>query len=176
MQPEIRRFADVTAPFGKGLLVLALLAGVLSPAAAHAQEATSTEEPLTRPLEVLLQQRDTLGLTSDQLGELGRIQDRLATTNEPLVNQMMELRTQWQQQRRAARNGRPPNVARIEEIRSAAERLQQQIQANNRAAMKNVNGLLTPPQRKQLRGIVEKRRQQNTGKRGANGARSGGGR
>ena len=163
MSPSPRRAPRAvltTAPFRRGFLVLAVLASLAHPAAARAQEEGPADEPLARPLEVLRQQRDALGLTSDQLGELGRIQDRLSADNEPLVNRMMELRGQWQQQRRAARNGRPPDVTRIEQIRSAAMEIQGQIQTNNRTAMRTVNRLLTPAQRKQLRGIVEKRRAQ----------------
>ena len=170
MSPSPRRVprpAVTIAPFRAGLLILAVVASLVRPAAAFAQEEVP-DEPLARPLDVLLQQRAALGLTSDQLGELGRIQDRLAADNESLVNRMMDLRAEWQQQRRAARTGRPPDVTRIEQIRSAAREVQEKIQANNRTAMRRVNRLLTPPQRKQLRGIVEKRRLQTPGRRGPN--------
>ena len=96
--------------------------------AAFAQTGDPADEPPARPLEVLLQQRAELGLTSDQLGRLERIQGQLATDNEPLVSQMMNLRTQWQQERRAARNGRPPDVARVERIRTEAQEVRGRIQ------------------------------------------------
>ena len=173
---RVPRLAVTTAPFRAGLLVLVVLAGLVWPVAALAQEESPADEPLARPLEVLLQQRTALGLTSDQLGQLGRIQDRLAADNEPLVNRMMDLRAQWQQQRRAGRNGRPPDVPRIEQIRSAAKEIQGQIQANNQRAMRTVHRLLTPAQRKQLRGIVEKRRLQTPGRRAGRGPNASAGR
>lgn len=157
-------------------LFLALLLALMLPSGALAQANVLTEEPLPRPLEVLLQQREALGLTSDQLVRLDRIEQDLATQNEPLVTRMMTLRTQWQQERRAARGGKPPNVTRIEQIRADAEELRGRIQSNNRAAMQTVNGMLTPPQRKQLRQIVQQRREQNPGRRAGGGANADGGR
>src|SRR5678815_5539450 len=92
-----------------GMLLLALVAILaFTPAAASAQTDPG-DEPLPRsPLEVLLEQRAALNLSSDQLARLVQIRGRLASDNEPLVNQMMTLRTEWQQARRAARNGRGP--------------------------------------------------------------------
>jgi Spy/CpxP family protein refolding chaperone len=176
MNPEGRFAHRQAAPFRLGLLILAVLAGLVLPAAAVAQEAGLPDEPEARPLEVLLQQREALGLTADQLGQLDRIQGRLTADNEPLVSRMMDLRTQWQQERRAARNGRPPDVSRIEQIRSAAQEVRGQLQANNRAAMRRVNRLLTPAQRQRLRGIVENRRQQTPGRRAGGGSAAGRGR
>ncbi|HEX5107724.1 MAG TPA: Spy/CpxP family protein refolding chaperone [Vicinamibacterales bacterium] len=155
------------------MLLLTVLAGFAQPGSAFAQDGGPTDDELVRPLEVLRQQQSALGLTPDQLGQLDRIQAGLATDNDPLVSEMMRLRTEWQRERRAARNGRPPDVSRIERIRSAAQDVRGRIQANNRTAMQKVNRLLTPAQRKQLRGIVEKRRQQNPG-RGAGPATNAG--
>jgi len=147
--------------------VFVLLALTLHlPRAAGAQTPAS-EGPLPgSPLALLIERREALHLTSEQLGQLSAIQAEVAASNEPLVNGMMTLRARWQQTRRAARrSGSPPNTARIERLRAAAERTRAQIQRNNRMAMQRVNRLLTPTQRAQLRGIVEERRQQNSGRR-----------
>ena len=153
------------------------MAWLIQPTVALAQDGGLPDEPPARPLDVLLQQRAALNLTSDQIGQVDRIQERLAADNEPLVSQMMSLRTQWQQARRAARNGRPPDISRIEQIRSTAEDLRGRIQANNRTAMQSVNRLLTLAQRRQLRTIVEKRREQpSPGRRAGTGSNAGTGR
>jgi len=155
-------------------LLVALLLALMLPAGAHAQATGLGDEPLPRPLEVLLQQKEALGLTSDQLGRLDRIQQDLATQNEPLVTRMMALRTQWQQERRTARGGSPPNVTRVERIRADAEELRQRIQNNNRTAMQTVNRMLTQVQRKQLRQIVQQRRDEKPGKRAGGGSNADG--
>ena len=157
------------------LLVLTLLASLAWVPAASAQSGASADDPLPRsPLEVLLEQRAALNLSSDQLARLDEIRGRLASDNEPLVNQMMTLRTQWQQARRAARNGRGPEAAeRVARIRADAEELRGRIQQNNRTAMQAVNQLLRPAQRKQLRGIVQERRQQPAGRRAGRASNAG---
>ena len=157
------------------LLLLTLLASLaIAPAAASAQTDPG-DDPLPRsPLEVLLEQRAALNLSSDQLARLDQIRGRLASDNEPLVNQMMTLRTEWQQARRAARNGRGPEAAeRVARIRADAEALRGRIQQNNRTAMQSVNQLLRPAQRKQLRGIVQERRQQPGGRRAGRASNAG---
>lgn len=176
-RPDALRHRVTIARLRLGLLLLATLACLIRPELALAQDGGPADEPLPRPLDVLLEQRAALDLTPDQIGQVDRIQERLAADNEPLVSQMMSLRTQWQQARRAARNGRPPDISRIEQIRSAAQDLQGRIQANNRTAMQSVNRLLKPAQRKQLRAIVEKRRQQQgPGRRAGTGSTAGAGR
>jgi len=129
-------------------------------------------EGQSSPLELLLEDRAALALTTDQIGQLDQIRERLASTNEPLVAQMMSLRSQWQQERRATkkRGGGADQQARIERIRADAEQLRSRIQENNRSAMQNVNRMLKPAQRKQLRGIVQDRKQRNPGRRAGGGA------
>lgn len=150
------------------VLLVALCLGAL-PTAAFSQGEDPPEAGPTRPLDLLLERRGALELTSAQVGDLEQIRDRLASTNDPLVQQMMTLRSQWQQARRAARNGRAQAPERTERIRLQAERLRDQIQRNNRDAMQRVNRMLTPPQRRQLRSIVQERRQQNPGRRAGSG-------
>jgi hypothetical protein len=148
-----------------GRLFLAVLASLAITSSASAQNGPLGDDSLPRsPLEVLLEQRAALNLSSDQLARLDEIRGRLAADNGPLVNQMMTLRTEWQQVRRAARKGRGPDTAeRVARIRADAEELRGRIQQNNRTAMQAVNQLLRPAQRKQLRGIIQERRQQRAG-------------
>ena len=158
-------------------MLVAVFVTVLSPFTAFAQSDETPGGLPASPLELLLEQRGPLELTSGQVSDLERIREQLASTNDPLVQRMMNLRSQWQQERRAARNGRAkaperaqePAPARLERIRVQAERIRERIQQNNRDAMQRVNRMLTPPQRKQLRTIVQERRQQNPGRRARGG-------
>ncbi len=154
------------------LLVAWCLAAL--PTAAFSQTEEPADAAPASPLDLLLERRSALELTSVQVGDLEQIRDRLASTNDPLVQQMMTLRSQWQQARRAARNGRAQAPERIERIRLQAERIRERIQQNNRDAMQRVNRMLTPPQRRQLRSIVQERRQQNPGRRAGGGSNADG--
>jgi hypothetical protein len=158
-------------------LLLAVLIGLLTPVAAGAQDALPTEAAVpSSPLELLLEQRGSLGLTPEQLTRLDEIREQLAATNEPLVTRMMSLRTQWQRERRVARRGgREQDTARIERIRADAARIRTRIQNNNRTAMRQVNRVLMPQQRTQLRAIIEERRQQQRGRRAGGGSNAGDG-
>ena len=156
-----------------GWLFLAVLVSIGHPPPAWAQnDLPADQERQSSPLELLLEHRAALALTTDQIGQLDQIREQLASTNEPLVAQMMSLRSQWQQERRTAkkRGGGADQQARIERIRADAEQLRSRIQENNRSAMQNVNRLLKPAQRKQLRGIVQDRKQQSSGRRAGGGA------
>jgi hypothetical protein len=159
----------------RGPILLALtLAGLWLPAPVVAQVAPETGSADERPLELLLEHRESLALTSDQLSRLATIRERLVRANEPLVNRMMTLRREWQQQRAAGRRAaRADNAAQLERIRSAAEPVRARIQQNNRTAMQAVNRLLNREQRTRLRGLVDERRRQDgaaaTPRRGAGG-------
>lgn len=181
--PREHRFATrprgtPRAPFRLGVLVVAALVTLVLPCAAGAQSPAPDEGFLPgSPLSLLIERREALQLTSDQLVQLKAIQEQVAVTNEPLVGRMMNLRARWQQERRTARRGgNPPNEARIERLRDAAQRTRTQIQRNNRMAMQEVNRLLTPTQRARVRGIVEERRRQRPAKRAGSGPDTGDGR
>jgi DNA anti-recombination protein RmuC len=150
-----------------------LAVSLMVPSLARAQDAVGDEPLPPSPIEQLLEQRAALNLSSDQLSRLDEIKQQLASKNEPLVNQMMQLRQQWQQARRAARNGRAGAPARVDRIRAEAQDARAKIQQNNRAAMQDVNRLLRPAQRKQLRGIIQDRRQDIRGRRAGGGSNAG---
>jgi DNA anti-recombination protein RmuC len=150
-----------------------LAVSLMVPSLARAQDAVGDEPLPPSPIEQLLEQRAALNLSSDQLSRLDEIKQQLASKNEPLVNQMMQLRQQWQQARRGARNGRAGADERVEQIRRDAQDARAKIQQNNRAAMQDVNRLLRPAQRKQLRGIIQDRRQDIRGRRAGGGSNAG---
>ena len=172
----------------KKALVLLGLMGALANGARAQQVAPPA-------LEVLLESRAALALTTEQVTRIEAIRASLAQRNEPLIARMMEYRAQYQRETRAAaranggrRQGQairqvPPMLGsqaqpsgnpRIEQIRQAAQALLEQIQANNKAVMQQeVNQLLTPPQRRRLRELVEQRKPAAQVRPGAPGARAG---
>ena len=164
-----------------GALWLALW-GVL-PAVSGAQQASPA------PLERLMENRQALLLTEVQVTRLEAIRASLRQRNEPMIASIVELRREFQREQRTLRGrGRqqgqaqqtPPfqnrqvqPTARMEEIRVSTQGLLEQIQANNRAAMQEVNQLLTRPQRARLRELVQTRRPAPG--RGASGSAGAGG-
>jgi chromosome segregation ATPase len=141
----------------------------LMPFAARAQQVAPP------PLDIVLENRQTLLLTARQIARLDSLRTDLKARNEPLIADVLELRAQFQREQRAANRaaGRQqgaalrttpgqvqaqPQVARLEQIRVTTQSLVQQIQANNRAAMQQANQMLTAPQRRRLRDLVEARR------------------
>jgi hypothetical protein len=156
---------------GRAVRAALLLTGLAAAPAAPLR----AQQVAPAPLEILLESREALGLTAEQVEGLRRLRARLSERNEPLVTRMLELRTRWQGEQRAA--GRAAGgvelgrSASLQGIREAAQPINQQIQANNRAAMQEVNRLLTGEQRQRLRAIVQARRPPG---RGASAARGGG--
>jgi hypothetical protein len=161
-----------------GVLLAVLAAG--GPSAGRAQQVSPPQ------LELLLANRQALLLTRPQLTRLEAIRASLMQRNEPLIAQIVELRRQWQREQRAVRGqGRqqgqaarqiPPLLGgqvqptpRLEEIRFSAQSLLERIQGNNRAAMQEVNQLLTRPQRARLREMIQERRAVPTPPGGAGG-------
>jgi hypothetical protein len=123
-----------------------------------AQPLLSDEARLSpSPLELLLEQREALQLTDEQVTRIETIRARLAGQNDPLIARLIRLRARWRAERQA---GPLQDASRLRGIRGAAAPIHVRIQQNNRAAMQAVNRLLTPPQRARLRRIVEERRRQ----------------
>jgi hypothetical protein len=140
-------------------VLLALLAAVLgTPAAAVAQPLSAV--PLNqRPLEWLLEARDTLGLTAEQVARLEQVKTRLDARNGPLIEQLLTLRAAWQQERLALRRARATEDSELlVQLRNRSQQLLMEIQLGNRRAMTMVQGLLTPDQRRLLREMVRERR------------------
>jgi hypothetical protein len=152
----------------RALLLLSVLGWM--PDAAMAQQASP------QPLEILLENRQALGLTPPQVTQIENLRTGLTQRNEPLIARFVELRAQWQREQRALRRqgGRqgqalqqqlPPLLGTgaqptpgLEAIRLSAQTLRTQIDENNRSAMQEVNRLLDRRQKARLRELVQARR------------------
>jgi Spy/CpxP family protein refolding chaperone len=144
--------------------LLACLTGLVLalPGAARAQDPAGTQDPAPLregPLEWLLAARAELELTDEQTARLEEVRLRLHTRNEPLIRRLMVLRTEWQRERMLLRrSGAARESPRLQQIRTRSDVLYLQIQRHNRAAMAEVNRVLTPPQRQRVRALLEERR------------------
>jgi hypothetical protein len=142
----------------RALLLALCVAACAMPAAAGAQPLPG--DPLRqRPLELLLEARETLGLTAAQVARLEEVKVRLDARNEPLVERLLVLRAAWQQERMALRlAGAAGESERLAELRQRSQQLLHEIEFGHRAAMMRVSRLLTPEQRLLLREMVRERR------------------
>jgi Spy/CpxP family protein refolding chaperone len=107
-------------------------------------------------IDMLLELRGQLALTTEQVARLQQIDARIDEKNRPLVEQMSQIRRQMRglgpQQNHTAQQ-RAQHEALMEEARP----ILQQIMANNRSGMDEVGGVLTPPQRTRLAELIRDR-------------------
>jgi hypothetical protein len=117
------------------------------------------------PAEVVLEHREVLELTADQVREIEAIRDRVEAENEPRIQALMD-----------AFGDVVPNELTIEEryeLRETMRELQpvrEGIRATNRAAGKEIHGLLSDEQERRLMVIMHADRP-GRGDRGMRGRR-----
>jgi hypothetical protein len=104
------------------------------------------------PVAVVLDHRDDLELTDEQVQTLETLRDHVQQENEP----------RWQQLQDAFGDADPRSMS-VEERQAFRERMQalqpvrEEIRASNRAAMDEVHELLTTEQETELRQIMRRR-------------------
>ena len=143
-----------------GLLLLSVTRPV------HAQT-VGGEDPVPAgrngPIQLLLEHREEMALTADQVARLQEIQARVEERNRPLVQRFLEIRRRWERERPANWATLPPARRRqLQErfqsgIRAESRDLGARVQANHRAAMLRVRGLLSSAQRVRLRSLLDDR-------------------
>ena len=104
------------------------------------------------PIELLLAQRDSLGLSAGQVAQLQHLDAELQERNAPLVRTLLELRREVQPL--VGLHPRDMTPAQRQQFASRAARarpVMQQVQDNNRRAMEQVSELLTPEQKRRVR-------------------------
>ncbi len=148
------------------LLLLVGSAGVLS------GQARSSEPG---PVGTLLDLRETLALSSQQISRLEQIDAEMDEQNRPLVRQLAEIRRQIRAL--GPRSERTDEQrARFEAFVDEARPLMRQIEENNRAAMKRVGRVLTKAQKAQVKELIRDRgdrRGNDDSRRGSNHTRPG---
>ncbi|HEX7120661.1 MAG TPA: Spy/CpxP family protein refolding chaperone [Longimicrobiales bacterium] len=154
---------------------LVVLSLAVSPAALGAQ----TPEPVRGedarrmighdPISRLLAERESLGLTADQVARLEAIRSRLEAENRPHRERLREARAEFRAERRERLDALTPaqrdslrerRAARRAEVRERMEALRptlRQLRENRRAALAEARAVLTDEQRERLRELRAER-------------------
>lgn len=141
------------------VLVLAVLC---APAGLAAQRPPSpeAEQPGRHgPVEMLLRNRERLGLDSLQLARLEEIGRRMEERNRPMVTRLLDMRRQLRSEFPVPPEEMTP--AQREEFHRRlqdARPLMKEIRENNRAAMREVGELLTQAQKEAVRQMIREHR------------------
>jgi Spy/CpxP family protein refolding chaperone len=115
------------------------------------------------PVERLLQRRDELALTADQVVRLQAVNRRMQEANRPLVQRLLELRSS--EPVRSVQRTPEQHEAFEARVRQARP-LMQQIRENNRSAMREVGAVLTDEQKAKFREHLRERREKRGGRDG----------
>ena len=143
------------------LLVLAVLgAPVTLDAQRPARGEPERSEPGRHgPVEMLLRDRERLGLDAQQVVRLEEIARRMEERNRPLVARLLEMRRQIRAEFPVpSEEMSPPQREEFRRRLKDAHPLLREIRQNNDAAMREVGEVLTPPQKEQVREILREHR------------------
>lgn len=109
------------------------------------------------PFARLLEKRQELGLTAEQVSRIEAIRSRLQARNQPLVERMQAARREaGVPERREARGGERPRPTEeqrtaMRQLRDRIRPLAEQVRTNTRAAMEEARAVLTEQQQAQVR-------------------------
>ena len=122
------------------------------PRAGMERRARGEGRQLRNPIAGMLERRQQLNLSADQVNRLQAIQSRLESQNRPLVERMQALRGQ-PGDRPGARGGEltPEQRAQIERTREQFRPIAEQLRENRQTAMRDAVAVLTDAQRQQIR-------------------------
>ncbi len=157
---------------------LPLLAQTTTPAApAQRGEARAARALQRSPVARLIEQRQRLGLSDEQVARLRTVEQQLQARNAPLVERM---RTTLQGAAPQGRTrGTPLTEEQRQELRRTRESLRpvrEQMRENGRAAREEIRAILTEEQRGRLQEMRrEMRREGRAGREGRQGRRARGG-
>ncbi|NMO21335.1 hypothetical protein HPC49_35765 [Pyxidicoccus fallax] len=131
-----------------------------------ARQGSGGDEPGPRrppsSLELLLEYRETLALTPEQVGRVAELQSALEEQNAPLHEQLRTQRPPRPPPGDASRaggappRGEPPDAARMQQ----AEPLFQELRANDEAAYAQAEQVLTDTQKTRARELITQAREE----------------
>lgn len=134
----------------------ALMMLIATSASVDGQRRNVKHEPDEGPVRALIEIRERLALTDDQVARLTALDADMNRRNEPYVSRLMEVRRSI----RALgprRNFSAEQRAQYDVYISEAKPLMKQIRDNNHAAMREVGGILTDVQKRQIADILRDR-------------------
>jgi len=146
------------------VVALALLLAPLTGTEAQTPDAPIRGQMRARPgnpVALLLERRDSLSLTANQVARLVTIQADLEEENAPLLSQIGEFPGRGALPgRENARGGTRPDSAAIEEMRqrrAEVETLMEEVRLNTQAALEVALAVLTAEQREEAASILARR-------------------
>lgn len=134
----------------------ALMLLILTSASLDGQRRSDKHEPDEGPVRALIEIRERLALTDDQVARLTSLDADMNRRNEPYVRRLMEVRRSI----RALGHRRDFSAeqrAQYELYISEAKPLMKQIRENNHEAMREVGVILTDVQKRQVAEILRDR-------------------
>lgn len=112
-------------------------------------------------LELLLENRETLGLTPEQVGKVTELQAALEEKNAPVIEKLEALRPpRPPPPGSGASAGTPPDASKMEAIHKQVEPLMQEVRANDDAAYAQAEAVLSDAQKTKARELVTQAREQ----------------
>jgi Spy/CpxP family protein refolding chaperone len=158
-----------------GLTLLAMLAAAPAPVVAQGQTPPPQRETGPRmggpqegrPFGLLMENREQLGLTNQQIARLEQIAQRLEQQNGPLLQQLRDAGIPVRPERRDGVRDMTPEQRRALRDRLEAHRpTLMQMRQNTHTAMEEARGVLTPEQQERMRDLMRKRAEQTRGRHG----------
>ncbi|QSQ21184.1 hypothetical protein JY651_39275 [Pyxidicoccus parkwayensis] len=145
---------------------------------AQAQRGSGGGEMMRRrppsSLQVLLENRETLALTPEQVGKVTELQAALETKNAPLIEKLEALRPprppppgDGSRAGNGPPGGAPPDAAEMEARRQQVEPLFQEVRANDDAAYAQAEAVLSDAQKTKARALISQVREQERSRREA---------
>lgn len=137
---------------------------------AQAQRGSGGGEMMRRrppsSLELLMENRETLALTPEQVGQVSELQAALEEKNAPLLEQLEALRPPRPPRGDGSRAGNgppagePPDAAAMQARRQQVEPLFQAVRANDDAAYAQAEAVLSDAQKTKARALISQAREQ----------------
>ncbi|MCY1017905.1 hypothetical protein [Pyxidicoccus sp. MSG2] len=137
---------------------------------AQAQRGSGGGEMMRRrppsSLQLLLENRETLALTPEQVGTVSGLQAALEEKNAPLIEKLEALRPPHPPPGAGGRAnggppaGAPPDAATMEARRQQLEPLFQEVRANDDAAYAQAEAVLSDTQKTRARELITQAREQ----------------
>jgi Spy/CpxP family protein refolding chaperone len=147
-----------------GMALLAALAVVPAPLPVEAQTTQRDAVPRAaspaqaKPFGLMMQNREQLGLTDQQIARLEGIAQRLEQQNGPLLQRLREAGIPVRPERRdGVREMTPEQRRELRERLEAHRPTLMQMRQNTHAAMEEARVVLTPEQQERMREIMRQR-------------------
>ncbi|HEU0052777.1 MAG TPA: hypothetical protein VFQ39_06355 [Longimicrobium sp.] len=142
----------------------------------HGDRMRGEGRQMRSPLQGLIERRQQLNLTDDQVRRLTAVQQRLETENRPLLDQLRGLRgpdgARPRERGELTQEQRQQLRAQREQIRERARPVAEKLRANRESAMREVQSILTDAQKQQLRQFRQEHgRKGREGREGREGRR-----